>query len=408
MVHSVGTSPQVNVHFGHSLWGRSSVVNHPHGSTGGSLSYHKGLFTANLGASNSISTHHTRKGPPVVNKRGQLCVFSFTRQTMGVDAEYWILVDISGGIVPVEFLDVVLRSVDNESTLYLAVLTGLSRETPLDFPKLTDLESIYAILRIVALYIPRLNVIPVYDVLYNDREVFSFKIPHVFYVPDIGPSASASVKMFYARCWNIDHPTVEIKMFEDIGFRALRPASDVFSSSLLDPTMYILLPDGDASIKIERGQQVVRYNTVAVGGTFDRFHAGHRLLLSVTAMVAKKAVFVGISSDKLLQNKNLKEKLECYQDRERSAVSFMQIVNPALEVTPGPLTDPLIPPLCATEEDFDAIVVSEETLGGAREINRTRHDLGFQPLDIVVVGLLYHKDSCIKLSSSDLRNEDAS
>ena len=339
--------------------------------------------------------------------RGQLSVFSSSTEAMGVDSEYWILVDVSSGELPFEFLDVVLRSVDAQSTLYLAVLTGLPTESLKDFPKLADLEPLYAILRLVALYAPRLKVTPIYDVLYNGSEVSSIKVPDVIYVSDVDPGASVSVGEFCARCWNIDHPIVKTKSFADTGLRPCRPVLDAIDRSLPDPSMYMLLPEGGATPKIERGSRVVRYNTVAVGGTFDRFHAGHRLLLAVTAMVAKTAVFVGISSDKLLQNKNLKDKLECYQDREHAAVSFMEVVNPALEVTPGPLTDPLVPPLCATEESFDAIVVSEETISGAHEINRVRHDLGFHPLAIVVVGLLYHKDSCTKLSSSDLRNKDA-
>ena len=34
---------------------------------------------------------------------------------------------------------------------------------------------------------------------------------------------------------------------------------------------------------------------VAVGGTFDRLHAGHRLLLAVTALVSTRHIFVGVT-----------------------------------------------------------------------------------------------------------------
>lgn len=36
---------------------------------------------------------------------------------------------------------------------------------------------------------------------------------------------------------------------------------------------------------------------VAVGGTFDRLHAGHRLLLAATALVSRQHIFVGITGE---------------------------------------------------------------------------------------------------------------
>jgi hypothetical protein len=39
----------------------------------------------------------------------------------------------------------------------------------------------------------------------------------------------------------------------------------------------------------------LQFATVAVGGTFDRLHAGHRLLLAATALVATKTVFSGVT-----------------------------------------------------------------------------------------------------------------
>lgn len=65
------------------------------------------------------------------------------------------------------------------------------------------------------------------------------------------------------------------------------------------------------------------------------------------------------------------------------------------------------PPVAATDPGFDAIVVSEETIPGALEINRVRSELGFQPLAVLVVGLVFPRRSAIKLSSTDLRAADA-
>ena len=92
--------------------------------------------------------------------------------------------------------------------------------------------------------------------------------------------------------------------------------------------------------------------------------------------------------------------------REAAAVDYMRRVNPFVAVTAGPLTDPKIPPIAATESGFEAIVVSEETISGAEEINRVRKGLGFDPLVIVVVGLISGSaggGGGEKLSSTDLR-----
>ncbi|PRW57160.1 phosphopantetheine adenylyltransferase-like isoform X1 [Chlorella sorokiniana] len=152
----------------------------------------------------------------------------------------------------------------------------------------------------------------------------------------------------------------------------------------------------------------LQFAKVAVGGTFDRLHAGHRLLLAATALVSRQHIFVGITADKLLASKKNRELLETYEEREAAAVGYMKMINPGATVVAGPLTDPQEPPLCAVDPEFDAIVVSEETIPGAHAINKTRAELGFPPLVIVVIGLIYSRRRAAKLSSTDLRAEDAS
>lgn len=179
---------------------------------------------------------------------------------------------------------------------------------------------------------------------------------------------------------------------------------------LLPAHTRLILPDEDPhSSGVADRRKELSFETVAVGGTFDRFHAGHRLLLGATALVSTKRVFIGISDAQLLENKTGKEMLQSYETRSGRAVEFIRAVRSTLDVTTGPLTDPNQPPLCATEEDFDAIVVSEETLGGAVWINEHRKKLGFHPLAIVVVGLLLRKGGSDgdKISSSDLRAKEA-
>ena len=42
-------------------------------------------------------------------------------------------------------------------------------------------------------------------------------------------------------------------------------------------------------------KEPLSFESVAVGGTFDRLHVGHRLLLAATALVSTKHVYVGVT-----------------------------------------------------------------------------------------------------------------
>jgi pantetheine-phosphate adenylyltransferase len=159
---------------------------------------------------------------------------------------------------------------------------------------------------------------------------------------------------------------------------------------------------------------------VSVGGTFDRLHAGHRLLLAAAALATHKegTLFVGVTGEALLANKSDKNKIQPYAKRANNAERFLESVwcpasekNASMESKKKIKTGPLdgSPPLASTVEDMRALVVSRETLGGAAAVNAQRRDLGFPPLEIIAVGVVGgvgDSDEArerTKLSSSALR-----
>jgi glycerol-3-phosphate cytidylyltransferase-like family protein len=85
------------------------------------------------------------------------------------------------------------------------------------------------------------------------------------------------------------------------------------------------------------------YAAVVVAGTFDRLHAGHRLLLSSAALVCAPGgtLFVGVTGDKLTARKRRHELLQPYAVREAAALEFVRGVRPGLRVVAGELEDPL-------------------------------------------------------------------
>jgi len=77
-----------------------------------------------------------------------------------------------------------------------------------------------------------------------------------------------------------------------------------------------------------------RHYAVAVGGTFDHLHIGHKLLLTMTAFMVDgapqedagvdRSMTIGITGDQLLVNKKFAEQLESWEERKDSVWDFYQ------------------------------------------------------------------------------------
>lgn len=150
-------------------------------------------------------------------------------------------------------------------------------------------------------------------------------------------------------------------------------------------------------------------DSVSVGGTFDRLHAGHRLLLATAMRLTKPGgtLYVGVMSTEMLKSKVHGELVESYATRAESACAFLAACDPAssVNVRVGPLDN--APPLAATVRDMSALVVSRETVTGAESLNDMRRSAGFDPLTLVVVDLVGASSAESKLSSTALRARDA-
>lgn len=147
-----------------------------------------------------------------------------------------------------------------------------------------------------------------------------------------------------------------------------------------------------------------KYYVVAVGGTFDRLHAGHRLLLTAAAWAANATLRIGITGDVLLQNKKYKEFIAPYQERRESARRFARSVKPTLRcITGTELRDAAGP--TASDPFIDALVVSSETASSAKKINSAREKIGLRPMALIEVDVLNTHGE--KLSSTALREADS-
>ena len=137
-----------------------------------------------------------------------------------------------------------------------------------------------------------------------------------------------------------------------------------------------------------------KYSKVAFGGTFDKFHDGHKKLLS-TAFEIGDRVEIGVTSDAF---GGLKGDIDSCEERMRNLKLFFADKT---DFTIVPLEDPYGTTIY--EDDFEAIVVSEETEPTAVEINNIRISKGMKPLDIIVVSFVLAYDGT-PISSTRIRS----
>uniref|UniRef100_A0A2K6EHH4 Cytidyltransferase-like domain-containing protein n=1 Tax=Propithecus coquereli TaxID=379532 RepID=A0A2K6EHH4_PROCO len=145
----------------------------------------------------------------------------------------------------------------------------------------------------------------------------------------------------------------------------------------------------------------------AMGGTFDRLHDAHKVLLSVTCILAQEQLVVGIADKDLLKSKVLPELLQPYAECVEHLSEFLVDIKPSLTFDIIPLLDPYGP--TGSDSSLEFLVVSEETCRGGMAINRFRLENGLEEHASYQVQLLQdlsHKENEEdKVSSSSFRQQ---
>lgn len=136
-----------------------------------------------------------------------------------------------------------------------------------------------------------------------------------------------------------------------------------------------------------------------MGGTFDHLHEGHKYLIS-TALSLSKKVVIGLTSESLLKNKEFFSKMQSYDERETAIISYISKISDISRVEIVKLKDPYGPPI--HEEDYEGIIVSQETYKNALTINNMREKNGFKPMIIIVIPILKNSNN-EKISSTIIR-----
>ncbi|KAL2827435.1 hypothetical protein BDW59DRAFT_57570 [Aspergillus cavernicola] len=237
----------------------------------------------------------------------------------------------------------------------------------------------------------------------------------------------------------------------------LAAAFSSFYTSTKDPNGGILRPvsrtpqwtPGESLVVPGGTHESVLHHSVILGGTFDHFHIGHKLLLTATALVLQPAgtghssqertITVGVTGDEMLKNKKYAQFLESWDDRSRSTGAFLnsimdfgppemgashieQIYKPGpngramvMKIRPGitlrlvQILDPYGPTI--TEANLSALVVSKETRSGGAAVNQERAKREFKQLEVFEVDVIHFgevateevENFASKISSTDIR-----
>ena len=174
------------------------------------------------------------------------------------------------------------------------------------------------------------------------------------------------------------------------------------------------------------------YYSIAVGGTFDHLHIGHKLLLTMFAFLLgpeppesakpieykeaeNKHLTIGITGDELLKNKSHQNLVESWPERQKAVWAFLQRLmrfDPSASKHPpkpipaasgangyditeslGDVTinfaeirDPFGPTI--TNQSITALVVSAETRKGGHAVTLERVKKGWSALDVYEVDVL--------------------
>jgi len=128
-----------------------------------------------------------------------------------------------------------------------------------------------------------------------------------------------------------------------------------------------------------------KFKVVAVGGTFDEFHKGHRALIMKAFEVGGR-VIIGLCSDDFARRLNKPHITASYEQRLEELRAFLSENRFLQRAEIIPLNDPF--GVTLSKGCIEALVVSRETEHTAIKINEERKRRGLPPIQIIVIEMV--------------------
>ena len=128
-----------------------------------------------------------------------------------------------------------------------------------------------------------------------------------------------------------------------------------------------------------------KFRKVAVGGTFDEFHKGHKVLL-MKAFEIGEHVLIGLCTDEFAEKMGKPHETASYEERLKELRTSLKAWGLSDKAEIIPLNDPY--GITLTDTCIEALVVSEETEKTALKINQKRSEAQLPPLTIVTISMV--------------------
>ncbi|MDC0193422.1 pantetheine-phosphate adenylyltransferase [Candidatus Nitrosopelagicus sp.] len=143
----------------------------------------------------------------------------------------------------------------------------------------------------------------------------------------------------------------------------------------------------------------MKYEIIALGGTFDIIHAGHIALLKRGFAISKK-VIIGLTSDKFAL-KNGKELVNKYEKRHSSLKLLIEEKFLGSKYEIAKLENDFGP--AVVEGNVEALIVSTETQDKGEILNKLRAEKNLQPVKIISVSMVLAEDGN-RISTTRIRD----
>ena len=128
-----------------------------------------------------------------------------------------------------------------------------------------------------------------------------------------------------------------------------------------------------------------KFKKVAVGGTFDELHRGHKALLDKAFETSEKVV-IGLSSDEFVAKMGKPHITATYSERLKELKAYLEKSDLLKRAEIVALKDPC--GLTISGKDLEGLVVSKETESTAEKINRIRKEKELPPLEIISISMV--------------------